>query len=145
MAVIHLKPMNPIFVFFPLILFLAPLIYKEPRNVKNLCLKSLFKLLNPTKSVAASFLLLPYIVPMFKLWRFSQSCIISCREHLSRIPQCFQLQPQNSLFPYIFTFFSLCATLSSLGSCSDSAPILHPHCTVYAHIILLGLDIFDGW
>lgn len=76
---------------------------------------------------------------------FLNLALLAVRNIYPESPSASSYNPKTHYFPISSLFFSLCATLSSLGSCSNSAPILHPHCTVYAHIILLGLDIFDGW
>lgn len=119
-------------------LFLAPLIYKEPKNVIDRCLRSLFKFLNPTKSVIADSLLLSWFLYssfegfldliLFALWKKS-----------STVPNSpvFQSCITKLLFPYIFSFFSFCATLSSFESCPNSTYSLHPYCVVHTHISLL--------
>ena len=103
-----------LFGFFPLILLLAPLIYKAPKNVMNWCLRSLLKFLNPTKSVTADSLLLPYIILMFKLWRFSPAsgtsspsqnpqCLTACSSHISRA--------HISLYLLFFFYVQFCCLL----------------------------------
>lgn len=103
-----------LFGFFPLILFLAPLIYKAPKNVMNWCLRSLLKFLNPTKSVTADSLLLPYIILMFKLWRFSPASGTSSPSQNPPVPHSL-LQPHitSTYFSVSSLFFFMCNSVAS--------------------------------
>ena len=115
----------------------------------NCCLRSLFKFLNPTESVIADLLSLLYVIPTFKFWKvfLILHYLPSGTSSLIQNPPGFHSLLQSHItihiFPCIFSF--LRANLSSLESCSNSTLFLRLHSIAYVHILLLRVEVFNGW